>query len=122
MLEQLTEKQKPLVQSLVKVLGNHRAAVENLASVLIDTRSIVAKMEATNDPNLRDAREKLQWAERRVERIHTANETLAHAILTNAHIAPEEFEAYLADGYEDIPAGRPEQRARTLEAGGDDLS
>ena len=33
-----------------------------------------------------------------MERYYTANETLAHAILTNAHIAPEEFEAFLADG------------------------
>ncbi len=62
MLEQLTEGQKPLVNSFVKVLGNHRAAVENLVSVLIDIRSIVAKMEATNDPNLRDARQALRWA------------------------------------------------------------
>ena len=109
MLDQLTEEQKPLVQSFVTVIGSHRAAVENLASVLIDIRSIVAKMEATNDPNLRGAREILRWAERRAERIHTANETLANAILNDAHIAPEEFEAFLADGHDDVPAGRPEQ-------------
>lgn len=113
MLDQLTEEQKPFLESFVRVLVSHRTAIDNLATVLIDIRSIVAKMEVTNDPNLRGAREILGWAERRVERIHTANETLAHAILTNAHIAPQEFEAFLADGYEVVPVGRPEHAGRT---------
>jgi len=102
MLKELTEEQKPLLQSFVKVIGSHRAAVASLACELSDIRSIVAKMEATNDPNLCGAREMLRWAERRVDRINTANETLVNAIRNDAHIAPEEFEAFLADGRNDV--------------------
>jgi hypothetical protein len=106
MRERLTDNRTPLLQSFVSVLGSHRAAVVRLSCVLSDLRSIVAKMEATKDPGLGDAREKLQWAERRVERIHTANETLALAILTNAKVAPEEFEVFLADGRDGVLPGR----------------